>query len=101
MSMNFFTTVQGYNDLPTIKFSPQLNYRSCIYELFQLIKKYISKATLKKLCAKVFHIICLLFRYTNVESNKIKFFIFIVFLWFTIIFKYLVEIKKRKQRHNS
>ena len=48
MSMNFFTTIQAYNIFFIIKILPQLDHRSCTYELFQLItEKYRSKATSK------------------------------------------------------
>jgi len=45
-----FIIVKAYNNLSTIKISPQLDHRSCNYELFQLIiEKYRSKATVKTL----------------------------------------------------
>ena len=45
-----FIIVKAYNNLSTIKISPQLDHRSCNYELFLLIiEKYRSKATVKTL----------------------------------------------------
>jgi len=57
MSMKFFTIVQAYNNVPTIKFLPQLNYRNYIYELFELIKKNINLQLHQKLYTKIYDII--------------------------------------------
>jgi len=45
-----FNVVQVYNNESTIKILPQLKYRNCIYELFELIiEKHKFKTTTKTL----------------------------------------------------
>lgn len=63
--------------MSTIKISPQLEHRSCSYELFQLIiEKHRFNATAKTLN----HSICHRVDPTHEESNKIRFFYFMIFL---------------------